>query len=198
MLIFSPLSLINYPTGEIMATSKNNSALNSTDERALHLLGSGIPPESVAAACGVSVSRISQLLSDPEFTSKVAELRFHALEKHNITDNKYDEMEDKLLDKLKDCLPFIAMDPMKLLKAVQVINGAKRRGASSPDQIQAQNTVVQLVMPQVLIQKFTTNINNQVIHAGDQTLTTIPSHTLAASYTGDELKTITSADLLTI
>ena len=103
-------------------TSKHN----STEERALHLLGSGIAPEIVASACGVTVSRISQLLSDPEFTAQVAELRFNALEKHNITDSKYDSMEDTLLEKLKDCLPLIAMEPLKLLRAISVINGAKR------------------------------------------------------------------------
>lgn len=155
---------------------------NSTEARALHLLGTGISPEIVASACGVSVSRISQLLSDPNFTAQVAELRFAALEKHNITDSKYDEMEDKLLASLKDCLPLISMDPLKLLRAISVINNAKRRGISAPEQIHAQNTVVQLIMPNVLIQKFTTNINNQVIHAGDQTLETIPSHMLASQY----------------
>ena len=137
------------------------------------------------------------MLSNPEFTAQVAELRFQALEKHNITDNKYDTLESTLLEKLHDCLPLIAMDPMKLLKAIQVINGAKRRGASAPDQIQAQNTVVQLVIPQVLVQKFTTNINNQVIHAGEQTLTTIPSNMLAATYAPEsKLKTISSSEML--
>ena len=176
-----------------VTTSKHN----STEDRALHLLGSGIAPETVAAACGVSVSRISQLLSDPEFTSKVAELRFQALDKHNQTDAKYDALEDKLLDSLKDCLPLIQMEPLKLLKAIQVINAAKRRGISSPDQITQQSQVVQLIMPNVLVQKFTTNINNQVIQAGDQTLQTIPSSVLAQQFaTPDDIKTISASDLL--
>lgn len=176
-----------------ITTSKHN----STEERALHLLGSGIPPETVAAACGVSVSRISQLLSDPEFTSKVAELRFQALDRHNQTDAKYDALEDRLLDSLKDCLPLIQMEPLKLLKAIQVINAAKRRGISSPDQITQQSQVVQLVMPQVLVQKFTTNIHNQVIQAGEQTLQTIPSTVLAQQFAQPEdIKTISASDLI--
>lgn len=182
-----------------MSISKNNSKPNSTEERALHLLGTGISPEIVASACGVSVSRISQLLSDPEFTSQVADLRFQALEKHNLTDSRYDSLEDKLLDKLQDCLPFISMDPMKLLKAIQVINGAKRRGISSPDQVANQGTVVQLVMPQILMQKFTTNINNQVIHAGDQELTTIQSSALLNEFQSpSEIKTISPSELLSM
>lgn len=158
------------------------SKYNSTEERALHLLGQGIAPETVASACGVSASRISQLLSTPEFLARVSELRFNNLEKHNITDAKYDDLESTLLEKLKDCIPLMGMEPMKLLKAVQVINAAKRRGVSAPDQITQQQTVVQLIMPNVIMQKFSTNINNQVIQAGDQTLQTIPSHMLAGMY----------------
>jgi len=177
-----------------ITTTKNN----STEDRALHLLGTGIAPEIVANACGVSVSRISQLLSNPEFTAKVAELRFQAIEKHNVIDSKYDAMEDKLLGSLQDCLPLIAMEPLKLLRAISVINAAKRRGVSAPEQLHAQNTVIQLIMPKVLMQKFTTNINNQVIHAGDQTLETIPSQVLARQYASEpELNTISAADLIT-
>jgi hypothetical protein len=156
--------------------------MSSTEERVLNLLGMGINPETTAATCGISVSRISQLLSDPEFTAKVGELRFKALEKHNITDTKYDTMENRLLDSLKDCMPLIAMNPMALIKAIGVINNAKRRGISATEQITAQTAVVQLVMPKVIIQKFTTNINNQVINAGDQTLETISSSSLGAQY----------------
>lgn len=154
--------------------------LNSVEERALHLLGQGIPAVTVAAACGVSESRISQLLSDENFIAKVSELRFNNLEKHNVTDNAYDDLETTLLERLKDCIPLMGMDPMKLLKAIQVINGAKRRGVSAPEHVTAQQTVVQLVMPNVIMQKFTTNINNQVIQAGDQTLQTIQSSALTS------------------
>lgn len=167
------------------------SKYNSTEERALHLLGQGIAPETVASACGVSASRISQLLSTPEFLAQVSELRFANLEKHNIIDNKYDDMENLLIEKLKDCIPLMGMDPMKLLKAVQVINNAKRRGVSAPDQITQQQTVVQLVMPNIIMQKFSTNINNQVIQAGEQNLQTIQSHMLAGMYQkATELNTI--------
>ncbi len=146
----------------------------ATEERALKLLGSGCGPEVVATAVGVSVSRISQLLSEPEFAAAVSELRFQNLQKHNEMDDKYDTMEKKLLVQLEDVLPLM-MRPMEILKAIQVINAAKRRGQSAPESITHQNTVVNLVMPTALIQKFTTNINNQVINAGNQTLETMQS-----------------------
>jgi len=153
-------------------TNHSTSTKNSTEERALQLLGAGVGPEQVAAALGVTTSRISQLLSDPEFSAQVAELRFNNLQKHNVLDSKYDEMEDQLVDKLKDCLMFMHK-PGEILNAIRVINAAKRRGVSAPEQITQQNKVINLVMPTIITQQFTTNINNQVIKAGTQTLETI-------------------------
>jgi rRNA pseudouridine-1189 N-methylase Emg1 (Nep1/Mra1 family) len=65
--------------------------------------------------------------------------------------------------------------PLEILKAIQIINSAKRRGSSTPDSILAQKEVVSLVMPTQIIQQFTTNINNQVIQAGTQELITVQS-----------------------
>ena len=160
-----------------MSTRPHTNLNTSTEERALTLLGQGIPASVVAATCGVSESRISQLISDPEFAAQVAELRFSSLQKHNERDNKYDTMEDALIDKLKDLLPLM-MRPMEVVKAIQTINGAKRRGASAPDSITQQQTFIQLNIPTTLIQKFQINSNNHVTQAGEQTLLTLQSGSL--------------------
>lgn len=153
-----------------------SSTTTSTEDKAITLLGQGIGAEAVAAAIGVTTSRISQLLSDPIFSSKVAELRFQNLSKHNERDNRYDTMEDKLLEKMEDLLPMM-MRPMEVLKAISVINMAKRRGSSTPESITQKQTVIPLVLPQILIQNFSaeTNINNQVVKIGNQDLVTIQS-----------------------
>lgn len=164
----------------MMSADTSNKIWNSTETRALKLLGGGHGPEVAATATGVSVSRISQLLSDPEFAAEVSELRFQNLQKHNERDDKYDSMESKLLVTLEDVLPLM-MRPMEILKAIQVINAAKRRGQSAPDTVTHQNTVVNLTMPTLIMQQFTTNINNQVIQAGDQTLETIQSGSMLAA-----------------
>lgn len=153
------------------------SSRNQTEQRAIKLLGSGLGASVVATAIGVSESRISQLMSQSDFAAEVAELRFNNLQKHNEMDDKYDAMEKTLGENLKEMLPMI-MRPMEILKALQVVNGMKRRGQSAPDQVTHQNTVVNLLMPNVVVQKFTTNVNNQVIHAGDQTLETIQGSVL--------------------
>jgi hypothetical protein len=146
----------------------------SAQSRALSLLGQGIGPEVVASAVGVSVSYISQLLSDPEFAGQVSSLRYESLAKHNVRDSAYNSLEDSLVEKMRDCLPYM-IRPLEILKAIQIINSAKRRGSSTPDSILAQKEVVSLVMPTQIIQQFTTNINNQVIQAGTQELITVQS-----------------------
>lgn len=145
-----------------------------TEEKALKLLGDGHSAETVAAACGVTASRISQLLSDEEFSKKVASLRYENLQKHNERDASYDSLEDSLLQQLRNNICLVQR-PMEIAKLLQVVNAAKRRGSSSPDQVINQQTVVQLTIPQKIVQKFTTNINNQVIQAGAQELLTIAS-----------------------
>lgn len=150
-----------------------------TEERALSLLGQGCGPELVASAVGVSVSRISQLLSIPEFAERVAELRFASLAKHNERDQRADRIEDMLLERLENVLPYIT-DPMKLVMAYTRINAAKRRGSSSPEAITAQTQVVSLNIPSIVInqhikQDITVNTNNQVIKAGTQDLITVQS-----------------------
>jgi len=132
-----------------------------TEERALTLLGQGIAPETVAASLGVSAARISQLLSDENFAAQVASLRYESLARHNERDNKYDQMEDDLLERMKDCLPLMHR-PMEILKAISVINAAKRRGASTPDSIMNKQEVISLTIPIQIINKFQTNMQGQV------------------------------------
>lgn len=162
-----------------MTTSPTS--LNSTESRALSLLGQGLGPEVVASALGVSASRISQLLSDPNFAAEVASLRYQTLSKHNERDSKYDSIEDTLLDRMKDLIPLM-YKPFEILKAISVINAAKRRGSSAPQNIGSQAAVVSLVMPTQIVNIFgaantslTVNTQNQVVKAGTQDLVTVQS-----------------------
>lgn len=149
----------------------NELPLTSNESRILDLLGQGLDPSVVAAAIGVSQSFISQLLSTAEFAAEVAERRFKNLSKHSERDNRYDTMEDKLLDKLEDCLPLMHR-PGEILNAIAKINAAKRRGAGAPQHLQTQAPVVPLVLPIQIIQQFQLNAVGQVVKAGNQDLTT--------------------------
>lgn len=155
-------------------TNITSTGLSSTESKALKLLGAGHGPEIVAQACGVSTSRISQLLSDPVFSAKVLELRYSVLQKHNDRDESYDSLEDTLIKKMKDIIPFM-VKPGEVLAAIRIINGAKRRGVSQATNEGTHTTVVNITLPAILKQQFVTNINNQVIKAGSQELITIQS-----------------------
>jgi len=150
---------------------------SSIEEKAVTLLGMGVQADSVASALGVTPSRISQLLSKKAFADRVAKLRYENLQSHNKRDQEYDSLEDRLLTKLEKSLPLLVR-PDHILKAIQVVNGAKRRGQSAPDTSSSNQNVVNLVLPAQIAQKFVTNIHNQVTKAGEQELLTIPSGNL--------------------
>lgn len=166
-----------------MSVSMNS--LTTAESRALALLGNGIGPEQVAQAVGLTASRISQLLSDEQFAAQVAELRFEALSKHNERDSAYDSLEDELIEKMRDCLPLMVR-PHEVLRAIQVINAAKRRGSSAPSSITEQHTIINLIMPTSILSEFSINANNQVVQAGDQPLVTIQSGTLLNKIKGSQ------------
>lgn len=156
-----------------------------TEERALQLLGSGLPPATVASAIGITESRLSQLLSNPEFSAQVAQLRFTRLQKHNERDSKYDTIEDSLLERLKDCL-HLMYKPQDILRAIQVINAAKRRGAEVPVESSQVGTSIQitLTLPTKTLHHFSVNTQNQVTEVFDtltessESLLTIQSSSL--------------------
>ena len=143
-------------------------------DRVIQLLGSGLSAEVVATAVGCEPSYISQLLADDEFAKKVSELRIQNLQAATKRDNKWDEIEDKLLDKLKDSVEYI-MKPREILAALATVNSAKRRGATAQESLTINNTVVNLTLPQKAVHNFVVNQTNQVIGVNDQSLLTMPS-----------------------
>ena len=152
----------------------SSTTTTTTEERALALLGQGVPPTAVANALGVDISRISQLLAKEDFALKVVEKKFEALSKNNERDGMIDSMEDQLLIKLKDTLAYMTR-PMEILKSFQIINMAKRRGQNNAEALTTKQTIVQLNIPQIVIDNFTANIHNQIVQIGQQSLVTIPS-----------------------
>lgn len=161
-----------------------------TKERALTLLGQGIPPSAVANALGVEPSYISQLMSVPEFSESVAEKKYVALSKHNERDGVIDQIEDSLLGKLKDSVTYMTR-PMEILKSFQIINAAKRKGQTTPEHMITKQDVIPLTIPNVVLNKVTVNVHNQVIKIGDKSLLTMPSNALLAlTEAGAQMKQI--------
>ena len=154
-------------------------------ERALSLLGSGVSNEATAAALGVSAAYISQLLSDEAFAEEVIKLRYENLQAHNKRDATYDGIEDELLVKLRKSLPLM-VSPDRILKALHMVNNAKRRGQNTPEQVGETATIVSLTLPVQIVQTFITNSSNQVVKAGQQSLETITSGSLLKHVKGEQ------------
>lgn len=153
-------------------------------ERAMKLLGQGVEQEVVATALGVSPGYISQLLGDVEFAKAVTELRLKNLEAATDRDSKYDELEDELLDQLKNVRGYMTK-PREIAGVLATLNKATRRGVRPENAPQVKQDVVVLVFPAVIQQKFVTNHNNTVVAVGTKGLEVV-----------HDLTTITAKSLL--
>lgn len=167
----------NLPDTSLPSNHYSPGVTSGLEEKAMNLLGSGIAAESVASALGVTPGRIAQLLSKDAFSEEVARLRYASLQSHNVRDGKYDSLEDRLLGKLEKSLPLM-MKPETILNALTRVNAAKRRGQSTPEQVVNQQNIINLTLPTVIADKFSLDINNQVVKAGEQELLTMPSGNL--------------------
>ncbi|MCY1426595.1 hypothetical protein D9M71_424180 [compost metagenome] len=132
------------------------------------LLGSGYPAPVVASSVGVTESYISQLMSLDWFSAQVQELKFLNLKKHTELDDAYDDLEEKLLKKLDKLVPLL-IKPMDVTRVLQTVNSAKRRGAGSSEVGHITQNIVQLSLPEALLQKFIKNTNNQIVEVQDGT-----------------------------
>ena len=142
-------------------------------ERAKKLLGSGVQAEIVAATLGCEPSYISQLLSDDHFREEVIALRMATLTAATERDSAIDDIEDHLLEKIKESIDYI-VKPRELLSAFNIINAAKRRGVGVGQNTVQNNVVVQLTLPTVIQNKFVTNSQGEVIEVDGKTTVTMP------------------------
>jgi hypothetical protein len=142
------------------------------------LLGTGVPPAQAAAAVGCSPAYVSQLLATESFALEVSTLRVAKLQEATTRDGKYDGLEDKLLKKLEDLLPFM-MRPTDVLKALVAVNAAKRRGATADDQkATTVNNIVIVKLPQAVRERYLLNEQKEVVEVAGRPLVTIDGRKL--------------------
>ena len=148
-------------------------------EKVKELLGMNLKPVVVASAVGVSESYISQLLSDAEFSKEVQELKLRNLSETIERDKRWDGLEDGLLQRLEDILPMGFTRPMELLRALQVVNAAKRRSTPQEAATATSMTIVPLLIPAVVASKFVANAQGQVVEVEGRTIATMPASVVA-------------------
>jgi len=163
--------------------------MGASAEQIKKMLGNGLSNEVVATAVGVHPSYISQLMSDKTFADDVIALRTQTLTDATSRDRSWDAIEDKLLDKFGTAVDTgMVWKPQDLLRALHVVNNAKRRGNPVQQTIAPNQVIVQLNLPTTIINKFKQNNLGEVVEVTTedgqtQTLVTMPSSALMQQLT---------------
>ena len=168
-------------------------------EKILKLLGTGLSTEVVATAVGCDPSYISQLMADESFRQRVIELRLLSLTGATSRDQKYDALEDQLLDKLNEVVNYISK-PREVISALVALNKAERRGAKPQEQTVVNNRIVNLMLPPKVALRFITNSNQQIVAVNGESMVTMPSDKLPnllenMRSTADETKRLPTGSL---
>lgn len=152
---------------------------NSTKAQACMLLGKNVSESQAADILGVSPGLISQYKEDSNFLEQVRLMQLESSLAASIRDEKIDELEDALLDRTKQILPFITK-PMEVVGVLRTINSLQRRGTQAAQSAFAnqQPNVATLTLPAFISNTEVTirfNTNNEVIEVNDRPLTTMPA-----------------------
>lgn len=148
-------------------------------QKILSLLGSGIDAGQVASAVGVTPSYISQLLADPDFALLVAEKRTLELTQAKSIDEKWDNFEERLLEKLNDLIPFFS-SPRHILDALKLANMAKRKTALNTSQSSGSmnKTYVTINVPRIIIQQYKIDMAGGMVEVAGRSLQPMSSNLL--------------------
>ena len=149
---------------------------NSIKERAFRLLTSGASPQQVAFAVGCTPAYISQLLADEEFSMAVALARSKymqdKLERDQRMDDKKDNIEEQLLTKLEQLVPYMNK-PQDIMQALRIANQLKRSQSPQAPQAMEATQSVRLSLPAHLLQKAKVQIQispqGEILSANNQT-----------------------------
>jgi hypothetical protein len=137
------------------------------EERAIAMLGSGIPASQVALALGLTESAVSQWFSQDSFANAVQDLKFQNLSRNTKIDDTYLDLEEQLQAKLQKVLPLMTK-PRDVVMALSAINSTKRRGAQIQDPNSGKSAqIVNLSLPSVIVNQYISNSNNQIVEVRD-------------------------------
>lgn len=159
---------------------------NAMRDRALNYLAAGLSETATASALGVTLPLISSYTADPDFMEIVRVKRAEAVAHSQELQQNYASAQLKLSNKL---LTLVQQDypwtPLELVKVSETLDKMqeKYRPQQQSDTPATQLNIVQLVMPSVLVAKYTTNSSNEIIAVNDQMLRTINSQQLIRELT---------------
>lgn len=157
-----------------------------------------ITQADVAKVLNVTESYISQVTNTPDFQEKLSKARVANLIEETQHDDNLSKTEAKALEKVNTMLDYVTK-PVEAARIFQILNAAKRRGATEAEKslvINSTNTVVMLQLPNVIRQKFITNQQNEVVQIGDRPMVTMDSQLLLAKAKENENEQATAKTMV--
>lgn len=165
-----------------VSTEKELKQYTGIPGRILKMLCSGCSPEEAASAVGVDSSYVRHLKQEPDFIAQIKKQLTENAERAAAIDENYVAIEKQATDKLKTLVPLIHT-PRDLIAIAQFANSAKKKtggvGGNGGEEPGTQKTV-KILMPTVILNNFTTNVQNEIVAAGGRTLTTLNSASMAS------------------
>lgn len=140
----------------------------------------GYTHSEIAELCSVTPAYVSQLATREDTQLYLAKAREEAAQAGIAAqlDQRYDDLELKLLKKLDTVATFLSK-PAELARVLQTINNAKRRrGPLNP--VATGAPVVQLVVPVAIQNKITLSANSEVLEIAGRRMQTMPAANLTA------------------
>lgn len=121
----------------------------------------GVPERQIAAACNISVAKLTQLQETEEYKTTLATIASESFEKVDVLNGGWDMVENLAMNKVVGHLGK-GVDPDYALKAAAYANKAVRRGRHNNDPISVQPGQqavinVSLLFADKLQQAFTVN-----------------------------------------
>lgn len=152
-------------------------------------LSLGLPQSAIAAKLSVSPGLVSQIANEEEIKQKVTQAQLAFLDAATERDQRYNELEDELLEKAKKALPTI-YKPQDIMRALLAINKAERRGASSQQMAEIlakkDTAVIELELPERLRTKLIKSHTREVVEINGRKLVTKDSRLLYQEITESE------------
>lgn len=141
----------------------------------VEFLSKNFSTTQVAQICGCSISYVSQVASEEAESIEIS--RALVTVQKQAIDKNYNDLEEVVLERLATCLPF-ETNTAVLLKAVQILNGAKRRSEGEAAGQQPGTVINQavIVMPERFVQQrdvaaeIVVNGNNEIVEVGGRPL----------------------------
>lgn len=161
----------------------------SSKDKILALASAGVSNELIARQTGVSASYVSQVLAEDSIRTKVLEAQLNLLDERTQRDAKYDAIEDLLLDKAKTVVSSL-YKPQDVLRALQAINKAERRGATSQQLAELANkkesSIVALELPDRIKTRIVKSSKQEIMAVNGRALVTKDSRLVYQEITANE------------